>query len=382
MATESGGNWLKASFQVSDNVLVSASAVGLSPGTYLGTLTLTSTGGASLQIPVTLVVLAPSAPLTVTPASVALTLQAGQTVTRTFTVTSNPSTLFYGGGRASSPYTPATVQVGFSAMQPGTIYTTVTFTSGSGSVIVPVVLNVTASATFPPILASVVRAASGAPSAISPGEIISLYGTGIGSTPSGMTLDATGKVPTTLGGTQVLINNIAVPLIYASSSQVNAIVPYEVGSGAATVQVVAGGMPTGTWSVPVAPSAPSIFTLSGSGVGPGAIVNQDGSINSASNPAARGTAIQIYATGGGQTSPLSSTGVVAQTASSLALPINVSIGGANAQVLYAGNAPGEAEGVVQINAIVPQNVAPGAALPILLTVGGIPSPTTATIAVQ
>jgi uncharacterized protein (TIGR03437 family) len=151
---------------------------------------------------------------------------------------------------------------------------------------------------------------------------------------------------------------------------VNAIVPYEAGSkGSATVQVVSGGVPSGTWAIPLAPSAPSIFTLNASGVGPGAIVNKDGSINTPSNPAARGAFIQIYATGGGQTSPPSSTGAVAPAAASLTLPVSVTIGGVNAQVLYAGNAPGEVEGVVQINAVVPQGVIPGAALPVVVAIG-------------
>jgi uncharacterized protein (TIGR03437 family) len=346
---------------------VNASAVGLSLGTYLGTITLTSNTNSSLQIPVTLTVLAPSAPLTVTPSSVALTLAAGQSATQTFTVTSSPSTLFSGPGTPSSPYTPATLQLDFAPTQPGVQYSVLTFTSGSNTVTVPLVLNVTATAAMPPILASVVSAASGLPSPLAPGEIITLYGTGIGATP-------TAKLSTTLAGTQVLIDNIAAPLIYESSGQVNAIVPFETGTtGTATVQVIAAGLKTAAWEIPLAPSAPSMFTLSGSGLGPGAIVNQDGSINSASNPAPRGSTIQIYATGGGQTTPLSSTGAVAPTAASLSLPVTLTIGGANAQVLYAGNAPSEVEGVIQINAVVPSGATPGA-MPVVLSIGGVTSP--------
>jgi uncharacterized protein (TIGR03437 family) len=172
-------------------------------------------------------------------------------------------------------------------------------------------------------------------------------------------------------------------MIFTSTGQVNTIVPYEVGtSGTATVQVVAGGIQSGSWAEPLAPSAPSIFTYGAVGIGQGAIVNQDGSINSAANPASRGTAIEIYATGGGQTSPSSSTGSVARGAASLTLPVTVTIGGVNAQVLYAGNAPGEVEGVVQINVAVPPNVTPGLALPVLVTIGGISSQTAVTAAIQ
>jgi len=366
--TQSGGNWLTAVFI--GGVSVTASAVGLNPGTYLGTITLASPNNGSVQIPVTLVVLAPAAPLTVTPSSVALTAQPGQSVSQSFHVTSSPNTLFNSptftpgaeqwviGGSTTSPYTPSTVTLNFMSSQPGTHYGSVTFTSGSGSVVVPIMLGVTASAELPPILASVVNAASGIPSAISPGEIVSLYGTGLGS--------------------EALIDNVSAPVLYASAGQVNAIVPFETGTaGAATVQL-AGSLPTTPWSVPLAPSAPSVFALNGSGVGPGAVVNQDGSINSSSNPAARGTVIQIYATGGGQTTPASSTGTVAPAAASLILPVTVTIGGVNAQVLYAGNAPGELEGVVQINAIVPPTAASGN---VVVTIGGVTSQPGVTVAI-
>ena len=105
-------------------------------------------------------------------------------------------------------------------------------------------------------------------------------------------------------------------------------------------------------------------------MGAGAIVNSDGSVNSPSNPASRGSVIQIYATGGGQTSPASSTGAVATGAA-----YSVSIGGANAQVLYAGSAPGAVDGVVQMNVVVPSTLTPGTTLPVVVTIGGVTSQT-------
>jgi uncharacterized protein (TIGR03437 family) len=146
--------------------------------------------------------------------------------------------------------------------------------------------------------------------------------------------------------------------------------------------VLAKGLHAGSWDIPLAPSAPSIFTLSGSGVGPGAIVNQDYSINDATRPAARGSEIQIYATGGGQTSPASLTGSVSPAAASLVLAAKVTIGGVDAQVLYSGAAPGEVAGVVQINALVPATVAPGGAVPLLVAIGGVSSQSGVTVAVQ
>jgi len=242
---------------------------------------------------------------------------------------------------------------------------------------------VTASLGNPPATAAIVNAASEAPTSIAPGEIITIFGTGVGTVLSGLTLDANDTVSTSLGGAQVLINGVAAPLIYASPSQLNVIVPYEIAGGEiANVVVQSAGLQSAAWGIPIAASSPAIFTIPENGAGQGAVLNQDNSVNSATNPAARGSVIQIYATGGGQTSPASSTGSVAPAKANLALPVTVSIGGANAQVVYAGSAPGEVEGVVQINAIVPQSVTPGAALPVVVTVGGVGSQAGVTVAIQ
>jgi uncharacterized protein (TIGR03437 family) len=180
-----------------------------------------------------------------------------------------------------------------------------------------------------------------------------------------------------------MINGIAAPLVYVSPDQINAIVPYEVaGSTQATIQVLYGDTPAPSWSMPVVTATPSVFTVSGSGVGQASAVNPDGSVNSASNPAARGTFVQIYATGGGQTAPAGSTGAVAAgPANLLATPV-VQIGGVNAQVIYAGAAPGEADGVVQINVLIPASLTPGGALPVVISIDGVSSQTGTTIAVN
>jgi uncharacterized protein (TIGR03437 family) len=196
-------------------------------------------------------------------------------------------------------------------------------------------------------------------------------------------LDSSGNVATTLAGSQLLINGVPAPPIYAATNQLNAIVPYEAASSdLATVQVIANILASGTWQIPVAPAAPSIFTLTESGIGPGAILNADSSVNSAANPASRGSIVQIFATGGGQTNPSSTTGAVAPSMQNLASSATVSIGGVNAPVIYAGAAPEEVSGAVQINATVPQSVAPGSALPVVISVGNAPSQTGVTIAVK
>jgi uncharacterized protein (TIGR03437 family) len=236
---------------------------------------------------------------------------------------------------------------------------------------------------------AVVNAASSVAGAVSPGEIISIYGTNIGpSTPQAFALTSSGTVPTTIGGTSVTFNNVPAPLTYVSGGQVNAIVPYEVsGSATAAVVITLNGVASPAISVNVAATAPAIFSTSQGGSGQGAILNQDSSVNSASNPAAPGSVISIYATGEGVLTPQPATGSVTPSSGltfpvPVATPINVTIGGVPAQINYAGEAPGLVSGVLQVNAVIPAGVASGAQT-IVLTVGSATnSQQTITVAVQ
>jgi uncharacterized protein (TIGR03437 family) len=206
----------------------------------------------------------------------------------------------------------------------------------------------------------------------------------MGNVPAGFALDSSGKLPTQLGGTQVLINGTPAPLLYASGGQLNATMPYEAGAaGATTIQVASYGLRSDVWSVPLAPSAPALFTVASTGVGQAAVLNQDNSVNSPSNPAGVGTVVQIFATGGGQTEPAGITGGLSGAAgNSTLLPVSVTIGGADAPVTYHGSAPGEVSGLLQVNAVVPSASPAGPAVPILINVGGGQSQSGATVAIK
>jgi uncharacterized protein (TIGR03437 family) len=412
--TQSGGNWLNAAFMPGTGgytVTVTVNSSGLGPGTYQGAVTLTSPSSPTLQVPVSLAVIAPPDAVSVTPGSLFLAAAPGQTSAAVpLTVTSTNGTalvqfrvsLFASatGLGAGSPSwvkvtgpatpsgetaldTPATLQVQAGASLPGTYYGSAEVVWSGGTVTVPMVLSVPPDPSLPPIIAGVVNAASEAARAISPGEIITLFGIGLGASPSEFTLNASGKVPTTVGGTQVLINGQAAPILYASSGQVNAIVPYEVEtSGTAAIQVVWNGIGSAAWGVPLAPSAPGIFAVGSLGIGQAAALNQDNSVNGSSNPAARGSVVQIFATGEGQTSPANVTGGVTGSGNSTTQPVTVSIGGIGATVAYNGSAPDEVSGVLQVNAVVPAGVTPGTAVPVVIQVGSQKSQSGITIAVQ
>jgi uncharacterized protein (TIGR03437 family) len=233
-----------------------------------------------------------------------------------------------------------------------------------------------------PQVTSVLNGASYASGAISPGEIVTLFGSNLGPAQGvPFQLSADGKsIPNTLGGVQVLFGSTAATLLYVSAAQINAIVPYAVAGTASTaLQVQYQGQTSTAMTVAVQAATPGIFSQDATGTGPGAIFNQDGSLNASLSPAAAGSVIQIYATGGGITTPAQTDGVLAPLAPPLpllaALPVSVTIGGFGAKVDYAGVAPGEVAGMIQINAEVPAVVAPGLSVPVVVQIGNWQSQT-------
>ena len=147
---------------------------------------------------------------------------------------------------------------------------------------------------------SVVNGASFQAGQISPGELITIFGSALGpTTPVGLQLTPDGQyVTTSLGGTTVLFDGVPAPVTYASSTQVNAIVPFELAGPTISTQLQVSVQ--GILSSPVteflASSTPAIFTASG-GSGQAAVLNQDNSPNSSANPAAVGSVLQVFLTG-------------------------------------------------------------------------------------
>jgi uncharacterized protein (TIGR03437 family) len=236
---------------------------------------------------------------------------------------------------------------------------------------------------------SVTNAASYATGPVSPGELVTIFGTGIGpATAAGATTDpATGKLATTIGGVQVLFNGIAAPMIYASSTQVSAVVPYEMASiSKPSVWINFGGQTSNAYQLSVASAAPGLFAQNASGSGPGAILNQDNSLNGPGHPAAKGSIVQVYLTGEGQTNPPGVTGRITPVGQvgdlpHLVLPIQVWINGQQVPYTYAGEAPGMVAGVMQLNAQIPLYWASGP-LAIQVRVGGYWSQNGITLEVQ
>lgn len=233
--------------------------------------------------------------------------------------------------------------------------------------------------------AGVVNAASYQGGAVSPGEIIAIFGTALGpATLAGAQINSPGFVDNTLAGSRVYFDGIPAPLVYSSARQMSAIVPYEVAGKASTqMQVEYLGAVSDPVTVPVAAAVPGLFTTNFSGTGQGAIVNPDGSLNSAANPAARGSIVSLYATGEGETNPSGIDGMLAgDTPPKPKLLVTAAIGGVSAEVTYAGGGTGLVAGGMQINVRVPMSLAPGSAVPVLIRVGDASSQAGVTLAVQ
>ena len=243
--------------------------------------------------------------------------------------------------------------------------------------------NAAANLTSPQI-ASILNGASFIQDVVSPGEVLAIEGSNLGpSDTENMQVDSTGRVATSLSGTQVFFDGISVPLLYTSANQVGVVVPF--GGAGPTTQIVvqSNGQQSVPSAIPVAAATPALFSASGLGGGQAAVLNQDGSVNSSTNPASAGSMISLYATGLGQTTPQGQDGTIAgDVLPTPVLPVSVTIGGLPAPVTYAGAAPGLVEGVFQINVSVPLLSPVGSNILVILQVGNAFSPSNVWLAIQ
>ena len=228
--------------------------------------------------------------------------------------------------------------------------------TNSGSIVVALgtaasLLTVTAT-TGPSIVGIVNSAESSVSPVVAPKELISIYGIDIGPSPPATAQVNQGVAPSSLEGTRVTFDGMTASLLYVSPSQINAVVPDHIAGSESVTMVIS--TPSGSAPpvvIPVRPSHPEVFTsvapLQGY-IEPAAAVNEDGTVNSASNPAKQGSVVSVWASGagfitGGQELllPIS---VLAIQQTSAEQFISYSM-----EVLFAGQAPGLIKGLAQIN---------------------------------
>jgi len=207
---------------------------------------------------------------------------------------------------------------------------------------------------------------------VTPGGIITVYGTGMG--PSELVsfqLDANNRMPFALAGTKVLLNGYEAPLLYVSATQLSAVAPYLLDfQSMADLVVVSQGRVSPPLTVAIREADPGLFAMNRQGTGQGAILNQDSTVNSAENPAAAGSIAVLFGAGFGATNPTSVDGRVnsSTTPPRLRYGITATIGGQRATIEYAGQAPGAIAGLYQVNVRIPDGL-PAGDQPVRLTVG-------------
>ena len=395
--TEFGGNWLAASPPTGTTPATLTVGIinqtALAAGAYRGFVRIFSQASNSpVVIPVTLNVTAP-ATLALSSNTLRFQHQLGVLNTSEQSIGVTSSSAGSGGPAFSSVVgpgaswlsvvpstgqTPANVRIvaNTTGVLPGNYDAFITFapvTNASAVQTLHVALTVLPPPAQPivPAINSITNAASFATGGVAPGQFVTIFGTNLStSAPASFRLTPAGTLETVLNGTRVLFNETAAPLIYVSPGQVSAIVPYSVATQPTVrITVETNGVRATTQEVGVAESAPGIFTIGGTPQG--AILNQDGSVNGAQSAAPAGSIVSIFATGEGMLTPPAAEGSLAsaQTLNRPVLPVSLQIGGFDAQVEYAGVAPGLLIGVVQINARVPETAARGSAVPVTLTIG-------------
>ncbi len=210
---------------------------------------------------------------------------------------------------------------------------------GAGSV---AAVKVDLSQSAGPMVRCVVNAGSGAmgwgtrgvpDGSVAPGEIVTIFGTGLG---AGVTVEFDGR---------------PAPVLYADGGQVNAVVPFGLDAAKGATVLSVQGAPA--LQLPLAQAAPGLFTY---GPARERVLNGDGTVNSRENPAERGGVVVVYLTGAGVYDQSIADGAMGPMAPPYPVPVigvAARVGETLAEVLFAGQAPGMVAGLVQVNVRLP-----------------------------
>lgn len=205
---------------------------------------------------------------------------------------------------------------------------------------------------------------------VAPGEIVSIFGRGLGPT-EGIGAPSGGPA-VELAGVQVNFDGVAAKLYYASDGQINLHVPPNVAGRTETrIEVTFAGT-TGVLTVPVLPRRPTLFTADGTGTGPALAFNYDGSANQPANPAAKSSRIAVYANGLGKADNIQ--------AIEKSMVLEASVGGEPAAVRRAYELP-YAPGLVIVEISIPEGVTEHT-VSLNLSVDGVGSQENVTIAID
>ena len=400
-AVTSGNTWLSVSPSggtTPANFTVSINTAGITSGPLNGNIQITASGATNspLNIPVTLNVASTTLTVATTPLTFNFTTGGSAPGAQAVSITGTSGITFTAASATTSggtwlSATPASgtvpgsisVMANITGLAAGTYNGSVTVASNGAAgspAIIPVSLIVSAAG---PTIAGVVSGASYATSGFSPGTIVTIFGNLIGpQTGVAFSVNSKGSLDSTLAGVTVSVGGTPAIPIFVQNGQVNVILPFTIGTGGqAPVTVTYNNLTTAAFNIPLTPADVQIFTANASGSGPGSILNQDFSVNTAANPAVAGSVIQIYGTGGGVLSPAVNAGDVAGDTLSNTDTCTATVNGEAATVIYSGSAPGLVFGVDQFNVQLPADVKSGSAK-VVLTLGGSTSQSDVTVFVK
>ena len=392
--TDSGGPWLSVSGQ--GTTTPSQLSIGfnniasLGTGTYNGRVTITAATGASVTIPVTLVVVTPSnLQLNASPTSLSFSMLAGAAdpdpQTLAISVTGASGGFIFQAIVSSAPpngkwftvspqaaATPATLSVKINSKDlpvgtyDGTLVVAISGATG-GQLNIPIHLTIQAQA--PPPVKPVISAAgvvNGAAqtAAIAPSTWVTIFGSGLSATTRSWrdTDFVNGRLPVSLDGVSVTINGKAALVAFVSALQINVLAPDETVTGLVPVQVRNSLGVSDTAFVLEQTAAPAFFQFPASAANfvagthvngsylAGPALNRQGVSGTAAKP---GETVVLYGTGFGATQPAYSAGTLIEAAAPLVRPedLRIRIGGADASVAFAGII---SPGLYQFNVVVPQ----------------------------
>lgn len=199
---------------------------------------------------------------------------------------------------------------------------------------------------------TVTNSASLSSGPVAPGERVVLTGSALGP------------------NSKVFFGNVAAPVISSTFSTAPVVVPFEIsGQATAHVTVTTEDVTSAPSAVQIAPSAPGVFTASGTGQGQAIAFGENGLPNSPDNPALAGSILSILCTGEGLISPSVATGVpISTTPPSPVLPVTATVRGLPAVVDQAYSIPGTI-GQFVVDLRVPDGVAQDDNASVLIMVG-------------
>jgi trimeric autotransporter adhesin len=216
-----------------------------------------------------------------------------------------------------------------------------------------------------PTISAITNGASNQTGAVADGEIVVIYGSGLG--PAQIVAAPGGaQSPQQLDGVTVLVNGTPASLIYVSAGQLSAIIPNGIAGANAQVVVQYQSLSSAPTAVPLTVASPALFTANSSGSGQALAVNSDGSSNGASHPAPQGSVLTLFVNG-----------VVSQF---LAGALSVTIEGQPATIVSSTPSP-SAPGVTTVQVQAPYGIPASTTAPVMVQVGSANSPAGVTVAV-